>query len=327
MTRFSVSIGIVTWNSAGQIEACLESCRRQTHTPLDLLVVDNASTDETRDILARLTKPDERILLDRNVGFAAAHNLAIRRTRGDGYLCLNPDVVLAPSFVSVLAGALQGDERLGSATGKLVSASDPRVIDSTGICMHPSQRHLDRGQGERDEGQYDRSALVFGCSGAAGFYRRRMLEDVAVDGEVFDEDFFAYREDADLAWRAQLLGWRCAYVPGAVARHRRRVTPERRGLLPGAINRMSVRNRFFLRMKNQTWSQAIRFAVPGLWRDAQVIGYVLLRERSSLPALAEVVRTAPRMWRKRRAIMTRRRARIADLNRWFRECSRPIGTP
>ena len=90
-----------------------------------------------------------------------------------------------------------------------------------------------------------------------------MLDDVAVDGEVFDEDFFAYREDADLAWRAQLLGWDALYVPGATATHVRRVTPERRSALPAAINRYGVRNRFLLRLKNQTAGQAARFAAPG----------------------------------------------------------------
>lgn len=318
-----VSVGIVTWNAAPDIERCIDSVRRQTHTPLELLVLDNVSTDGTPAIVERLTRADERILHDRNLGFSAAHNLAIRRTHGEFYLCLNPDVALSPDFVSALVEALTMDRQLGSATGKLVSAADPRIIDSAGIYMVPSQRHFDRGQGERDVGQYEQPELVFGCSGAAGFYRREMLEDVTVGREIFDEDFFAYREDADLAWRAQLLGWSCVYVPWATARHGRRVTPERRAALPDLINRLSVRNRFYLRLKNQTPAQAIRFAVPGLWRDLQVIGYVILREHSSIGGLVEVVRRLPRMWRKRRAIMARRRTRSADLSPWFHTPARP----
>ena len=96
--------------------------------------------------------------------------------------------------------------------------------------MHRSQRHFDRGAGEVDRGQYDTPGVVFGVSGAAGCYRRAMLDDVAIAGEVFDEDFFAYREDADLAWRAQLLGWDALYVPGGhgharPARHARAASP------------------------------------------------------------------------------------------------------
>lgn len=319
-----VSIGIVTWNSAADLEACLEAVRALTYAPIELLVIDNASTDGTRDLLASTTRDDERCLLDRNAGFAAAHNLAIARTSGEYYLTLNPDVRPEPDFVSKLVDAIDSVPRCGSASGKLLRADESECIDSAGIVMRPTQRHLDRGAGEPDDGRYDRRELVFGVSGAAGFYRRAMLEDVAVDGEVFDEDFFAYREDADLAWRAQLLGWHCVYEPTAVASHVRRVTPERRRALPASINRMSVRNRFLLRLKNQTASHMLRFLAPTLWRDAQVIGYVLLRERSSLPAFAEVARLTRPMLRKRRNIMARRRASAADMIRWFRRPARPV---
>jgi GT2 family glycosyltransferase len=148
-----------------------------------------------------------------------------------------------------------------------------------------------------------------------------MLEDVAVLGECFDEDFFAYREDADLAWRARLLGWTCRYEPGAVATHVRRVTPERRAALPPDVNRWSVRNRFLLRIKNQTPWHAIRFLLPTLLRDLQVVGFVLLREWSSLGGLADVVRLLPRTLRKRREIMARRRADERVMASWFHEDS------
>src|SRR6185503_13053174 len=201
-------------------------------------------------------------------------------SRGAYYLTLNPDVVLDPGCVAALVEAMDAAPRAGSATGKLRRAEPAGVLDSTGVVMHRSQRHFDRGADEPDRGQYDAQGPVFGVSGAAGFYRRTMLDDVAVAGEVFDEDFFAYREDADLAWRAQLLGWDAIYVPAATATHVRRVTPERRAKLPAAINRYSVRNRFLLRLKNQTAGQALRFAAAGLARDLQVVGYVLAREWS-----------------------------------------------
>ena len=312
-----VSIGIVTWNSADEIQACLSAVRRQTHAPIELLVGDNGSSDPTWAMLERLTSADERVGFGRNTGFSAAHNELIRRSRGAYYLALNPDVVIEPAFVGTLALALERAPRAGSASGKLLRIDPPDVIDSTGIVMTPSQRHLDRGGGEVDHGQYDRGGEVFGASGAAACYRRKMLDDVTVLGEVFDEDFFAYREDADLAWRAQLLGWDCLYEPAARARHRRRVTPERRGRLPAFINRASVRNRFLLRLKNQTWGHAGRFLVPALARDAQVVGYVLLREWTSLPGLADVLRLLPRAARKRRVIMRRRVRSSADIARWF----------
>lgn len=312
-----VSVGIVTWNAAADIESCLAAVRAQTHRPSELLVADNASADATRALLERLTHPDERVLFDRNVGFSAAHNTLISRSRGEYYLCLNPDVALDASFVAHLVARLAATPRAGSATGRLLRRDEPGTIDSTGIVMLPSIRHLDRGAGEPDDGRFEHAEEVFGASGAAALYRRAMLDDTRVLGECFDEDFFAYREDADLAWRARLFGWRCLYVPEARAWHGRRVTPERRGALPADINRYSVRNRFLLRIKNQPMGHALRFLLPGLARDAQVVGYVLLREWSSIPGLIDVIRLLPRTLRKRRAIMARRTCSGAELARWF----------
>jgi GT2 family glycosyltransferase len=312
-----VSVGIVTWNAAAEIEACIAAVRAQCHGALELLVADNASSDGTWDRLERLTDGGERLSFASNQGFARAHNALIARSRGEFYLSLNPDVVLEPDYLASLVAAVRAAPRAGSATGKLRRRDDPRIIDSTGIVMTRNQRHLDRGADRLEAGGPETVEEVFGASGAAALYRRDMLEDVRVMGEYFDEDFFAYREDADLAWRAQLRRWRCLYVPRAQALHGRRVTPERRASLPADINRYSVRNRFLLRLKNQPAGLALRFWWPALVRDLQVIGYVLLRERTSAPALVDVVRLLPRMLRKRRAILRRRTASVRELARWF----------
>lgn len=313
-----VTVGIVTWHSAAHVEECLAAVRAQTHPDVEVRIADNDSRDGTRPLLERLTAPEQRLFLERNTGFAAGHNRLIASSRGDFYLALNPDVVLGPDYVARLVEACRVASRVGSATGKLLRRDPPGVIDSTGIVMLPSMRHLDRGAEEPDRGQYDQRLDVFGASGAAALYARAMLDDTRVGQEWFDEDFFAYREDADLAWRAQLLGWGCQYVPAAVAVHVRRVTPERRRDLPPEVNRWSVRNRFLLRLKNQTLRHAVTFAWPALARDLQVVGYVLLRERASLAGLADVLRLLPRMLRKRRQIMARRRATGAEMARWFR---------
>jgi GT2 family glycosyltransferase len=195
---------------------------------------------------------------------------------------------------------------------------DGKTIDSTGITMRREQRHLDQGAGEPDVGQFDEPCDIFGASGAAALYRRRALEDAAVDGQYFDEDFFAYREDADLAWRCRLLGWNSIYVPAAVARHRRRVTPERRSQLPGDINYHSVKNRFLLRFNNITGGLYKRDLWQITRRDFAVFGYVLLREWSSIPAFWYILKNLPRLRRKRRAIQSKRRVSSAEVEKWFR---------
>lgn len=320
LNRPLVSIVVVTYDSGPVIDACLESLRRQTYSPLEILVIDNHSKDESVEHVRKSRIALRLLESSENHGFAAAHNRGIRSTRGEYYLALNPDVMMEPSYVEELVRAIDGDPTVGSVTGKLLRPKKEEgasLIDSTGIYMTPSLRHLDRGSGEADRGQYDRPQYVFGVSGAAALYRRRMLEEAAVDGECFDEDFFTYREDADLAWRAQLLGWRALYTPRAVAFHERRVLPERRKSLPAEINMHSVKNRFLLRIKNQTLIEFVALGAPSLARDVLVIGYVLLRERESIKGLTFVARHFTRIWAKRRRIMAQRSTPAREMLRWF----------
>jgi GT2 family glycosyltransferase len=309
-----VAVNIVTFNSDEDIAACLESLDRQTFRDFRIHVLDNASTDDTIKALSRFDL--DLIRSQSNTGFARAHNDLIRSYPAEYVLILNPDAVLKPEFLERIVGALEGRPDAASATGKLLRL-DGKTLDSTGILMLRSQRHLDRGADEPDRGQFDKPEDVFGPSGAAAFYRWKALEDVAVDGQFFDEDFFAYREDADLAWRCRLMGWTSIYVPSAVALHRRRVTPERRSQLSALINYHSVKNRFLLRLNNMTRSLYVRNFLQISIRDAAVVGYVLVREWTSIGALVYVIRNLPRLWKKRRAIQSRKRIEGPELDRWF----------
>lgn len=314
----SVSVGIVTWHPDELLARCVASVRAQDYPHLDLHVWDNGTTDASRALVTRLTSDDERTFSAENVGFAGGHNALIARSTGAYYLCLNPDAVLSPAYVRTLVATLEAQPEVGSATGRLLRLDEPHLLDSTGMVMTPDQRHLDRGAGEPAAGRFlGEPQRIFGPSGAVALYRRAMLDDVAFEGEYFDHAFFAYREDADLAWRAQWRGWASLYVPAAEAWHRRRVTPERRSALPAAINRYSVRNRFLLRLKNQSLGLAWRFLLPGAFRDLQVVGYVLLREWTSLPGLADVVRQLPRTLAKRRHVLGKRKVQTAEMARWF----------
>jgi GT2 family glycosyltransferase len=314
-----VQIGIVTCNSGRHLKACLESVKAQKFKDIGVWLWDNGSTDETPAIITayRGSLSFEHISKI-NVGFCSAHNRLIQSAVSDYVLVLNPDVVLEPHFVEVLVRELERDPSAGSATGKLFRTnSDPRILDSTGIYFTPNQRHLDRGSGEIDAGQYKSVEYVFGASGAAAFYRRAMLEDVRQASEYFDESFFAYREDADLAWRAQWMGWRCLYVPEATAFHERRVLPERRLNLPGLINMHSLKNRFLLRIKNLDAGTYARFFIPISARDLAALAYVLLRERSSIPGLMLVLKNFPAAWKKRKLLQSRKRVRAAEIRSWF----------
>ena len=185
---------------------------------------------------------------------------------------------------------------MGVVCGKLLRAApdlgvlEQRRIDSTGIHFTPNLRHFDRGWNEPDDGRYGKMEYVFGASAAAALYRRDMIADISLDDGFFDPEFFAYREDADVAWRAQLYGWRCLYVPDAVGYHVRRVVPENRWRTPAVLRMHSVKNRFLMRIKNMTPDLYRRWWLPIAMRDIAVLGGCVLAEPRSLAAFWQVAR-------------------------------------
>lgn len=319
-----VSVTIVTYNSGRFIRKCLEAVLSQKYSRLEVIIIDNASTDGTVDILENFEDRCAVIYNSENVGFAAAQNQAIALSRGDWVLTLNPDVFLLPGFIEALLEGGRLDPGVGTICGKLFSMSpgfeipDQPIVDSTGIYFTPMLRHFDRGSQECDNGHYLRYEYVFGATAAAACYRREMIEDVSVGGEFFDTDFFAYREDADLAWRAQLLGWKCVYVPYARAYHVRKLRPGMRRKVPAEINMHSVKNRFLMRLKNVTTGLYLRNLIPITVRDLGIIAYCLIGEQTSIKAFFLTLRHLPRVLEKRRWIQSRRRVDDAYIEQWFR---------
>lgn len=326
-----VSVVLVTWNSAKFLRRCLDGIRNQTWTPLEVIAVDNASADDSVALIARELPNVRQLVNDTNRGFTGAVNQGIAAARGELVLLCNPDAYLGGDYVEQLVTALQrAGETFGAATGKLMQAAGhdiapTNVVDSKGIRMTRTGRHFDIGQGRAD-GADDRGIVaigdglfeVFGVSGAAAMFRMSFLQDVAIGGEVLDEDFHTYREDADLAWRGRIFGWRALYVPEAVGWHVRTVTPQKRRELAPFVNMHSFKNRFLLRMKNESLYLALRNAAFELPRDVVTIAAVLTIERTSLPGLVWVWRNRKRVWAKRREIQQRRRVPDRQLARWFR---------
>jgi GT2 family glycosyltransferase len=318
-----VCVSIVTYNSERYIRRCLEGIFEQEGVATEVVVVDNASSDGTRAILRRYRNRIRAIYNDRNLGFAEAQNQAIRSSHADWVLTLNPDVLLLPHFIRTLWEAGRADPSAGSVCGKLLSTGpgfqplEEQRLDSTGIFFTPAMRHFDRGWHEPDGPAFDSLEYVFGASAAAALYRREMIDDVAVEGSFFDPAFFAYREDADVAWRAVLQGWRCLYVPAAASYHVRSVVPGNRRSIPAVINMHSVKNRFLMRIKNVSPGLYRRYWLPMTLRDLLVIGGAVLAEPRSLPAFWHLARSLPQALRARRVIMSRRKVDDATLAEWF----------
>jgi GT2 family glycosyltransferase len=330
-----VSVTIVTYNSGRFIKRCLDSVLDQKYPNLEIIVIDNASTDGTADILEQFEDRCRIFFNSENIGFAAAQNQAIALASGEWVLTLNPDVLLLKNFIQALVEAGQVDPKVGTVCGKLLSIRatfdlhDKQLVDSTGIYFTPMLRHLDRGSQEVDNGHYLNFEYVFGATAAAALYRRSMIEDIQIDGEFFDPDFFVYREDADVAWRAQLMGWRCIYTPIARGYHVRNVLPGNRRALPPEINMHSVKNRFLMRIKNMTGDLYRRNWFSITVRDLVVVGACLIRERTSLRAFFYLSRNWRRVFAKRAEIMRRRRVKDDYIASWFsyKPVSRPAPRP
>lgn len=326
----SVTVSIVLHESAADIRNCLAAVSDQTLAPDTVVVLDNASSDDGLAIAIDAMPGVLAWRSDVNLGFAAGQNKAIAAAPAEVHVVLNPDCQLAPTFIERAVAALARDATVGSVTGRLLrfrhsptgvpqpmEESEEDILDSTGMVALRNRRVIDRGSEERAFGRYGVAEYVFGATGAAAVYRRTMLESASVAGQIFDESFFAYREDVDLAWRAQLLGWRCLYLPSAMGRHRRRVAPGRRRLLPASINRRSVANRWRMIAKNETslgwrrdWPQIIT-------RDFLTLGYCILREPNTLRAVGDVVASRHRLRAWRRDIMRRRTGSDAYVADWF----------
>jgi GT2 family glycosyltransferase len=326
-----ISVTIVSYNGANDIRLCMASLEAQTWPNFEIITIDNASTDDSAAIFAEF--PHVRLIRNtQNTGFSAAQNQAIRESRGDWIVCLNLDTRPEPTFIEEMLAAILIDERIGIVCPKILrmesdgSPSDPGLIDSTGCYATPEMRHHNRGSQQLDHGQYDQPDYVFGYTGAAALFRRSMLDDLAINGQVLDEDFFAYREDGDLSWRAQLAGWRCLYTPYAVVYHKRHVFEDNRDRVSSLINMHSTKNRFLLRINNITAGVYRRCFIPATLRDVGVVTFVFARERTSLPGLWFIAREWKRLFAKRRAIQSKRRVSEQYLCEWFaiEPVSRPL---
>ena len=307
-----VSIVVVSHDSAADLAVSLAAAAAQTGVSTELIVVDNASRDGSPR--AAESAGARVIPLAENRGFAGGANAGISASAGRYVLTLNPDCRLDERFCAELCARLDRPDAadVGSASGKIFRAGGPRlegmpILDSTGIRFTASGRHFDRDSGAPDADGSFRDEEVAGVTGAAGFYRRAALEAVRISTGCFDEDFFLYREDADLALRLRAAGWRCLYVPTALAWHRRANLPERRRTIGASANCHSVKNRFLLRINNAPVPE-FRM-VPTLVRDAVVLAACLTVERSSLPAFRYLWQNRRRLAAKRREIAALRAAR------------------
>lgn len=322
-----VTVIIVNYNRAELLGACLASLLRPQGIPFEVIVVDNGSSDGSARIVESFAAdapfPVRLLCNAKNRGFCAANNQGIRVSHAPFVALLNNDAEAAPMWLAHLH-AVFGDPGVGMAASKILVHGDPRVIDKAGHLIWLDGQNRGRGAGQLDRGQFDQMEEVLWPDGCACMYRRAMLDEIG----LFDEDLFAYGDDAELGLRARIAGWRCIYAPQAVVLHRRASTL---GLASPRRLALIERNRVLLAVKhfppdllllNPLFFLA-RLAA-GVWaalRGRGEAGHIPgagNRVRALLAMLGgdlEALAMLPRTWRKRRALGPLRRLTNAELRR------------
>lgn len=320
-----LSVSLVTFNGAQYIRECLKSVQEQTLTNFEVIIVDNASSDDTVTI-AREVMPAAGIIENSlNVGFAEGHNSAIARATGRYVLVLNQDSILEGDYCEKLVAFLEAHSDAASATGTILRCDaltkqvKKRIMDSQGMFITKAYFVRLTNEGQPSSGNENEPREVFGIPATVALYRRSALDDVAIPTEkgkeVFDEDFFMYKEDVDLSYRLQWRGWKSYLIPDAISYH---VRTKRGGSRPSRwINELSYRNTILYQWKNISRDLFARVWPSILFFEAAKIAYSLVCEPSSLLRIVDVWRLRSRMSQKRAWIMGNRKVTAKQLLRFY----------
>ena len=388
-----VTISLINYNGRKFVFQAIESAVDQNYPNLEIILIDNDSTDGTReeiekkipeweekrkDIACRwLYSPDRAVEPEResqkdstafqdygtskikyiknkeNTGFGRPHNEAMRIMKGDFILLLNYDAILKPNYIENVLKSFY-DEKVGAVQGKLLRYNfdknelyrkkenpELNVIDTTGLRMLKNRRIVCIGQGQSDTGQSEEEKEIFGADGAVPVYRKSALEDVKLkiidhklsdntlhDHEYFDENFFMYKEDVDLAWRFRLAGWKAVYTPKAVAYHGRGsgdsmannyidIIKERRKINNFA-KYLSFKHQRLMQIKNDFPSLLFTKHFPQfIIKEVGAWAYMIVFERFFFKVMKDFYHDIPVFLKKRKMVMARRKVSVKEMGRWF----------
>jgi GT2 family glycosyltransferase len=279
-----VSVVIVTIKAKDYIKSCLDSLLEQTHLPFEIMVMDNSSQPDFTRELNRLYPSVKIYSSTNNLFYTGALNKGIQLAQGEFILCLNDDVVLDKKFIQEALAGFSVKNKIGMVSGKILRGNR-KTLDSTGLFLSVWRTAKERGYGQIDLGQFDKSGFIFGVSGSAAFYRREMLEAVKKKGDYFDADFRMFYEDLDISWRAQKCGWLAYYIPTALIYHVRggSFRPDSgigkaiaRRYLSDQLHCDLIKNRYLTILKNETFFSFLLHLIPILIYDLCAWTYVIV---------------------------------------------------
>ena len=313
-----LTVVIPNWNTKRFLAPCLNSLQKQTFTDFETILVDSGSTDDSLAFMAEYFPKVHTIALGENRGFSGAVNAGIQATEGEYVVLLNNDTEQDAGWLAALVDAAERHPEAALFASKLLDFHDHTILDGAGDALRRSGLPYRLGHGETDRERFDEERYVFGACAAAALYRRSLFEEIG----PFDNDFFAYCEDGDVSFRAQLAGHRCLYVPGAIVYHVGSASTG--GKRSPTSTRLGTRNGLLLLAKDLPASLLVR------WLPSILLGQLsrlLVATLSGVGAahlqgLAEAWRMLPLMLQKRREVQKTRRVSDAYLRELLRESSR-----
>lgn len=333
----NVSINVVVRNGERFIRHCLRAVAAQTYPHIQVTILDNASTDQTREIVRTEFPQFTLIEHDRNLGMWPGQEFLLSRTQGTYVVALSVDVILDEHFIARAVAASEEDVTLAAVQGKIYqySAADwkleRRTIDTCGFALSRSRKVINIGHGQADAPAYGQRMTILGVEGAVPFFRRSALEDCRIEGKLIDPDYFWYGDDLDLVWRMTLFGYHQAFIPDAIAWHDRSTT-KGAATVPvlGQLKRRAARKAIPLLKRRLDWSNT-RFTIIkndyiiNLFRDLPrilareigILGYTVLFEPGVLMEWGRFIRLLPRMLRRRQKVMARATLTPSQIHRFF----------
>ncbi|SHI12075.1 Glycosyltransferase, GT2 family [Clostridium collagenovorans DSM 3089] len=332
-----VSLIIINWNNKSYLKRCMDSILTQSYKDFEVIFIDNCSHDGSFEYFKELYENYDFIKLfynSVNNGYAGAANQGIKESTGEYIMILNPDIIMENDFIKLLVDYIESDSSIGAVSGKLLKydfKADQKLnyIDSAGIIMFRDRNCIDRGQNEKDDGQYEKTEQVFGVCGAAPFFKKSVLEELCINNEFFDEDFFSYKEDIDISWRINLLGYKCMYYPKAIAYHGRGMGRSKKGILNVIKHRsdqseflrgISLRNHIWMLYKNESPSSWKRDRFRIYFRFFKIFIYSIFFERFKFKYMKEATNSKQLFINKKKLFFTKiKDENINNLNNLIKE--------
>lgn len=310
--RELVSIVIPNWNGKKFLAGCLKSLIGQTYSPIEIVIVDNGSSDGSVEYLEASYPQIKLIRFNTNTGFSVAVNKGIKESCGKYVALVNNDTVADSRWIEELVLAIRRSPEIGSCGCKMLAYDNHQLLDGAGDGYRRGGLPGRIGHREIDSGQFDQPRYILGACGGAALYKRSLFEDIG----YFDEDYFAYLEDVDLGLRAQSAGYKCLYVPSAVIYHLGCGTTGS-GYHPLVV-KLSAQNNWNTLVKNIPLPLLLRFLPQIVYWQLYYLAVVILRGGQLWPWLkgtASALKLLPKMVEKRAEINRKRRVGLDYLEK------------